>query len=136
MIPRSFVLRPGLGRKLRGIIKAYVDYLRCTRKQRALLVGAVADGDYVVEGDLRYFVNGLRALAGNIDACLLHNRHSPRVEPVRSDSRGVRLDDLPLEMPRPPFGHLAPAGVARAQEEHLDSRVSFLHSFSRSICRT
>ena len=58
-------------------------------------------------------------MAGDVDARFGHDADRVGIQAVRLDAGGVRLDDVALEMPGPPFGHLAAAGVAGAQEKDV-----------------
>ena len=66
----------------------------------------------------------LRALVRDVHAGLRHHAHRRRVDRVRLYARRPRLDDVGLDRPGPPLGHLAAAGVAGAEEEDSELGVS------------
>jgi len=103
----------------RRVIEANVYDLRLHREYRACLVRLVAHGHHVVELCAAQVADVLGAVAGDIDARLGHDADRPRVQAARLNAGRAGLDGIPLQMPHPALGHLAPAGVAGAEEEYL-----------------
>src|ERR1019366_5199555 len=59
-----------------------------------------------------------------------------RVHPVLLKAGRMRLDAVALERPRPTLGHLAPARVPGAEEQHLQFAHCRLHNSMISIANT
>ena len=86
------------------------------RKEGTALGGVVADRDHQVEVEAG-LVQPLRALSGDVDPRLGHDGHRPRVEAAGLEAGGVGLEVVAAQVAGPAFGHLAAAGVPRAQEQ-------------------
>src|SRR5688500_11761719 len=78
-------------------------------------------------------VHVLGSVRRDIDAGLLHHRDRTRVHPVRLDARRVGFDRVALQLFRPPLGHLAAAGIARAEEQ--DSRFHAALEFVSPVAK-
>ena len=59
----------------RWILKTVMQPASRSKEDRAGLAGAVAHSDDVVEVLLVEFLNGLRAMPGNVNSELMHNRN-------------------------------------------------------------
>src|ERR1035437_9377582 len=75
-------------------------------------------------------------LPGNVHAGLGHHLGRVRVHPVLLKAGRIRLNAVALERPRPAFGHLAPARVPGAKEQHLQFPHCRLHNSVTSIANT
>ena len=61
--------------------------------------------------------DGFGTVAGNVHARFGHDLHRPRIEPVGFDASGEGLDLVAFQCAHPALGHLAAAGVARAEKQ-------------------
>jgi hypothetical protein len=108
----------------RGIVEAHVDYLGLAGKGGAGLVGMAADGDDVVEGNVlssstffeRCEEMSTPASAITSTAC--------GFSPWASMPAEYGSIESPFQVPRPPFGHLAAAGVSRAEFRMVFNRTA------------
>jgi hypothetical protein len=69
-------------------------------------------------------------MAGDIDPGFGHDHHGPGIESLRQNAGGIGIDDLALQVTRPPLGHLAPAGIAGTQEKDPGFPLPLRHRFS------
>src|SRR4030042_1590849 len=95
---------------------------RSAREQRAALARVVAYRHDIVELHVAQLVDALGTLSRNIDSAFSHDANGVRVETVRLDPGGVRLDHVAAQMARPALGHLAAAGVTRTEEHDFQLR--------------
>src|SRR5947209_2293156 len=101
--------------------------LRRAHENRAAFLGVVADRDDVIEPLTVELIHMLRAMAAYVDAQLTHGGYR-----FRPHSAGLRAGALDLEliagiMPQQPFGHLAPCGIAGAEDQD-----TLFHALPRS----
>src|SRR5687768_863693 len=106
-----------------GIVKAHVDDLGAAGEDRAGLVGVAADGDDVVEGDVRERIEVLGGVPGDVHARLAHHADGAEVHAMRGNAGGVGVDRVRPEMPGPPLGHLATARVPGAQQQDVELAI-------------
>jgi hypothetical protein len=69
------------------------------------------------------------SLSGNAHPCLGHDLNRMRVQPMGLDPRRVSIDEISLEVTRPPLGYLAPARVPGAKEKEFET---IIHSQTRN----
>ena len=116
---KAFFLGVGIGRQTWRIIKADMNDLGLAEENRAVLVSMAANGYDVIEGDVPKLSDVLGSLAGNIDARIGHDTDCIGVQSVRFDPSGIRFDGIALEFMCPSLGHLAAAGISRAEKKNL-----------------
>jgi len=75
-------------------------------------------------------------MPGNIHPGLRHDLHRMRVHPMLLNPGRVGLDQVTLQRPSPPLGHLAPARVPGAEEQHPHFAHIRLHCSLTSIAST
>lgn len=112
-----FLVRVAIEGEARRIVEGLVDQAGSIWKGRAEIVGLPADGHDGVEGDGPELRDGLRTMGGDVDADFLHDLHGERVEALRDEPGGRDVIAVAEDVPRPAFGHLAPAGISRAEKE-------------------
>ena len=117
---QAFLFGFGAGGQGGRIVEPDVHDLRLAGKQGTVLVGVAADGDHVIKLDPAKLVDVLRALLGDVHARLRHHPDRIRIQAVRFNPGGVGLDAAGFQPAGPALGHLAAAGVARAEEQNLD----------------
>ena len=89
-----------------------------------MLVGVAAYGNDHVGHDVQ-LVKPLRLLTGDVDPRLLHHLHSSAIEAMGFNAGRKGLVAIWMQMPSPALGHLAPARIARAEEQ--DVLFVFVH---------
>src|ERR1035437_3193379 len=99
------------------VFEGPVEALRFSGEYRADFVGVVADGDDVIELLTQEFVDGLGAMAGDVDAELLHDGDG-----FGAHFRGLRAGGKDIKatarfVTPQAFGHLAAGGVTGAQNQ-------------------
>lgn len=124
-----FVARCAFGQPGR-IVKANMNHPRAGRERRTRVVRRIAHGDNVIKVDAK-ILRALARVSGDINANLGHRSNRQRVHAVRRSPRRIRLDLPGFESLRPTLGHLAPARVAGAQEEHARQISSTCHCTHR-----
>jgi hypothetical protein len=74
---------------------------RCgrTRKDRARLLGTIADRDDIVEPLIDQFIDMLRSLVADIRTELLHGVHRRRVQASRMSTGAFRLEVVTRNQP-------------------------------------
>ena len=107
-------------------------------KDRAALVGLVADRHDDVKGDVEQFADVLAAVPRDVHPGLRHHLDGPGVQSVGLDPRGPGIDGVCLECACPPLSHLAAAGVAGAEKQDLESchRQASFPALARSSLTT
>jgi hypothetical protein len=60
-----------------------------------------------------------RTLARDVDADFAHGFDGERMDEARLKTCAERMEAIPGKMPQPSLGHLAAAGVAGAEKEHV-----------------
>src|SRR5262245_49953954 len=97
-----------------GVLNAPMRDLRRPRKDRAILLSRIADGYDVVEGLADEFINGLRALSGNINAKFTQHRNRFGAHPAGLCAGTDHLKTVASVVPQQSFSHLAKRRVGSA----------------------
>src|SRR5579864_8355268 len=118
------LLRPS---SLTRVGEAPVQALPGSKEHGARLVGLITDSDHCVERFVDIAIESLALLAGNVDAELGH-RADRQWSDVRRFSPGrERIEASTAKRAEEAFGHLAPRGVVRAQEQDAFLRGGLIH---------
>jgi hypothetical protein len=102
-----------------GILEAPMQALGFSRKYRTSFFRAVADGNNVIEVLTDELIHKLRIVAGNIDLDLVHDFDRFRPDIRWPSACAKRFEPIPCDVPEQPFGHLAPRGIAGADEQQF-----------------
>ena len=87
-------------------------------KDRTTFLGLVADGDHDIEPLVLEFFNAFRVVVENVNAHFFHHFNCQWIDANRVGSCARHVKPISCQVTKPSFGHLAPTGVARAEEEH------------------
>ena len=71
------------------VIEPRMDSFGATRKQRAGLIGMVAEGDHIIKVFYRQVINGLGRLVGDVHTGLGHRLNGHGVEAVFFNPCGI-----------------------------------------------
>jgi hypothetical protein len=81
--------------------------------------GVVAEGDDNIHPVQQVLINLLGFLMRDVDANFLHHGDRTRVDTGCNKTGAVWLYQVLTKLPRQSFSHLAPAGIAGAEEHHF-----------------
>ena len=108
----------GAGR-MGGVIERPVVPVHLARKDRAGLVRDAADRDHGLDRGVHELRHRLRAMAGDINADLLHHLNSERVNVTRRIRSGaLHVERIAGGRAQDAFGEMAATRVAGAEDEN------------------
>src|ERR687890_2353640 len=118
---------------LGGVLEGPVQPAPGPREERAGFVRVVADGDHIIDGLLQIPIQGLRLLARDVYADLLHcpDGEGPYAGGLRA--RAHRLEAVAGKVPEQPLRYLRACGVVGAKEQD-SGPVPRLSSSHRPRC--
>jgi hypothetical protein len=102
--------------QLRRVVETDMDFFGPSRKKRAGFVGMPAEGSHNIKFSQRQLIDCLGRVMGYIHTGLGHHPDRQRVEAVFFDAGRISLDLVRLQKSCPALGHLAAAGIARANK--------------------
>ena len=114
------------------IVKGPMKLCALPRKERAITGGIVTDSDDIIETRMKEVMQVFRGLCGDIDSDFLHDAHCRRMHTFRLKTCRTNFDALPAIMTKEPFGHLRPTGIAGAQDQYVNDRISHTASTPRA----
>src|SRR5215510_4462494 len=90
----------------------------CSGKGWAMLVGVIADSDYVIEVLAEKFIDRLRSVMGDVDVEFTHRTNRLGTNKGGYGARARNLKAISGHRPQQPFGHLTARRVAGAEKEN------------------
>ena len=113
-----------------------MGHLCLSRKYGAILIGIGADSNHVIRFNIFDVFNGLRLLLADVDSHFGHDLDGMRIQTFGDYAGRVGFDLIREKVSRPALGHLASAGIRRAQKKNFElliwhgHRPRYLYIFS------